>query len=213
MGRRTYLNRAYAISYPSRVEGWLDVCETEGELTRMIKPLPWGPLYCVLQQDDQTFTAYCSEEISLGDVCYEDIPRVRLDRARRPVKALWHGPPTLAEENEDSDSCLSTGMTGLNDIVLNTTLYNDLGDNSYVINICQSVDCICIHEILVSMYLFACKLLVRTLHKKKKNKNCSMSSSSSSSSSLSLLSSSSSSASFSPVEQSIYIWQLFPLPI
>ncbi|TDG40395.1 hypothetical protein AWZ03_013184 [Drosophila navojoa] len=154
MGRRTYLNRAYAISYPSRVEGWLDVCETEGELTRMIKPLPWGPLYCVLQQDDQTFTAYCSEEISifpatpkkeleLGDVCYEDIPRVRLDRARRPVKALWHGPPTLAEENEDSDSCLSTGMTGLNDIVLNTTLYNDLGE-------CQQYQICTDCEILIS---------------------------------------------------------------
>lgn len=40
--------------------------ETEGELTRLIKTLPWGPLYCVLQQDDQTFTAYCSEEISVS---------------------------------------------------------------------------------------------------------------------------------------------------
>lgn len=63
----------------------------------------------------------------LGDVCYEDIPRVRLDRVRRPAKALWDGPPTLAEENEDSDTCLGNGMNGLNDIVLNTTLYNDLG--------------------------------------------------------------------------------------
>ena len=26
MGRRTYFNRATDISYPSRVEGWLDVC-------------------------------------------------------------------------------------------------------------------------------------------------------------------------------------------
>lgn len=26
MGRRTYFNRASAITYPSRVEGWLDVC-------------------------------------------------------------------------------------------------------------------------------------------------------------------------------------------
>ncbi|KAH8274646.1 hypothetical protein KR026_002964 [Drosophila bipectinata] len=129
MGRRTYLSRASAISYPSRIEGWLDVCETEGEITRLIKTLPWGPLYCVLQQDDQTFTAYCSEEISLGDVCYEDIPRIRLDRVRRPAKALWDGPPTLAEENEDSDSCIgsgSGGMSGINDIVLNTTLYNEL---------------------------------------------------------------------------------------
>lgn len=60
-------------------------------------------------------------------MCYEDIPRVRLDRVRRPAKAMWDGPPTLAEENEDSDTCLGNGMSGLNDIVLNTTLYNDLG--------------------------------------------------------------------------------------
>ncbi|KAI8035545.1 hypothetical protein M5D96_011593, partial [Drosophila gunungcola] len=101
----------------------------EGELTRLNKTLPWGPFYCVLQQDDQNFTAYCSEEISRGDVCYEDIPRVRLDRVRRPAKALWDGPPTLAEENEDSDSCVggSGGMSGINDIVLNTTLYSELG--------------------------------------------------------------------------------------
>ncbi|KAH8364987.1 hypothetical protein KR200_010655 [Drosophila serrata] len=125
MGRRTYLSRASTISYPSRIEGWLDVCETEGEVTRLIKTLPWGPLYCVLQQDDQNFTAYCSEEISLGDVCYEDIPRVRLDRVRRPVRALWDGPPTLAEENEDSDS-FTGGMSGINDFVLNTTLYTEL---------------------------------------------------------------------------------------
>lgn len=26
MGRRTYFNRATEINYPSRVEGWLDVC-------------------------------------------------------------------------------------------------------------------------------------------------------------------------------------------
>lgn len=58
---------------------------------------------------------------------------MRLDRARRPAKALWDGPPTLAEENEnDSDTCLGNGMNGLNDIVLNTTLYNDLGKCVFV---------------------------------------------------------------------------------
>lgn len=31
-----------------------------------IKNLPWGPLYCVLQQDEQAFTAYCSEELSVS---------------------------------------------------------------------------------------------------------------------------------------------------
>lgn len=75
------------------------------------------------------YYSYNLLDLQLGDVCYEDIPRVRLDRVRRPAKALWDGPPTLAEENEDSDSCVggSGGMSGINDIVLNTTLYSELG--------------------------------------------------------------------------------------
>jgi len=76
----------------------------------------------------------------LGDVCYEDIPRVRLDRMRRPAKALWDGPPTLAEENEDSDTCLGNGMNGLNDIVLNTTLYNDLGKFMGAVHLLYTID-------------------------------------------------------------------------
>uniref|UniRef100_W8BIA5 Putative Ras GTPase-activating protein n=1 Tax=Ceratitis capitata TaxID=7213 RepID=W8BIA5_CERCA len=121
MGRRSF-NRVCAISYPSRVEGWLDVCESEGELTRKHKTLPWSPLYCVLQQDEQSFTAYCSEEISLTDVLFNEYPRVRLDRVRRPAKSLWDGPPTLPEEPEDSDTCPM-------DIALNTTLYSELGES------------------------------------------------------------------------------------
>ncbi|XP_058974628.1 ras GTPase-activating protein raskol isoform X2 [Musca domestica] len=134
MGRRTYFNRATAITYPSRVEGWLDVCETEGELTRKQKvTLPWGPLYCVLQQDEQAFTAYCSEEISilsatpkkeLTDIMCNEYPRVRLDRVRRPTKIVWDGPPTLPEEPEDSDT--SCPM----EIALNTTMYSEI-DTSY----------------------------------------------------------------------------------
>ncbi|XP_049311557.1 ras GTPase-activating protein raskol isoform X7 [Bactrocera dorsalis] len=120
MGRRSF-NRVCAINYPSRVEGWLDVCESEGELTRKHKTLPWSPLYCVLQQDEQSFTAYCSEEISLTDVLFNEYPRVRLDRVRRPAKSLWDGPPTLPEEPEDSDTCPM-------DIALNTTLYSELGE-------------------------------------------------------------------------------------
>ncbi|XP_067637261.1 ras GTPase-activating protein raskol isoform X2 [Eurosta solidaginis] len=131
MGRRSF-NRVCAVNYPSRVEGWLDICESEGELTRKQKTLPWSPLYCVLQQDEQSFTAYCSEEISifpatpkkeLTDVLFNEYPRVRLDRVRRPAKALWDGPPTLREEPEDSDTCPM-------DIALNTTLYSEL-DTSY----------------------------------------------------------------------------------
>lgn len=39
--------------------------EVEGQSTSLPN-LPWGPLYCVLQQDEQTFTAYCSEELSVS---------------------------------------------------------------------------------------------------------------------------------------------------
>ncbi|XP_055912329.1 ras GTPase-activating protein raskol isoform X2 [Eupeodes corollae] len=131
MGRRPF-NRVCAINYPSRVEGWLDVCENEGELSRKNIMLPWGPLYCVLQQDEQSFTAYCSEEISifpatpnkeLTDVLFNEYPRVRLDRVRKPAKVLWNGPPTVCEETEESDGCPI-------DIAANTTLYSDL-DTSY----------------------------------------------------------------------------------
>ncbi|KAL9880513.1 ras GTPase-activating protein raskol-like [Glossina fuscipes fuscipes] len=130
MGRRTYFNKVLAITYPSRIEGWLDVCESEGEVTRKQRvTLPWGPLYCVLQQDEQSFTAYCSEEISilsatprkeLTDVMCNEYPRVRLDRIRRPAKLSWDGPPTLREEPEDSD-------TSPMDVAVNTTFYKDLG--------------------------------------------------------------------------------------
>lgn len=41
------------------------VTEIEGQPTSL-KNLPWGPLYCVLQQDEQAFTAYCSEELSVS---------------------------------------------------------------------------------------------------------------------------------------------------
>lgn len=41
------------------------VSEVEGQPTH-IKNLPWSPLYCVLQQDEQCFTAYCSEELSVS---------------------------------------------------------------------------------------------------------------------------------------------------
>lgn len=40
--------------------------EFEGHPTTNVKNLPWSPLYCVLQQDEQTYTAYCSEELSVS---------------------------------------------------------------------------------------------------------------------------------------------------
>ncbi|XP_055620306.1 ras GTPase-activating protein raskol isoform X2 [Toxorhynchites rutilus septentrionalis] len=114
MIRRRAPNRFACINYPSRVEGWLDFCETEGQSTRSAN-LPWGPLFCVLQQDEQTLTSYCSEEFSmfalrtkkdakLTDVLFAELPRVRLDfPPKHQMNTIWEAPhhPTLKEEPED----------------------------------------------------------------------------------------------------------------
>lgn len=34
--------------------------------TKNVKKLTWDPQYCVLHQDEQTFSAYCSEELSVS---------------------------------------------------------------------------------------------------------------------------------------------------
>ncbi|XP_059619609.1 ras GTPase-activating protein raskol isoform X2 [Phlebotomus argentipes] len=137
MGRRL-ANRICEINYPSRIEGWLDVCEIEGQST-VARNLPWGPLYCVLQQDEQTFTAYCSEELSifpvtpnrekkLTDSIFAELPRVRLDHQKRSTcKSQWQGPPTVEEEPEDGVGDINfCGQM----IDLNTTLDGNL-DTSY----------------------------------------------------------------------------------
>ncbi|XP_031621273.1 probable Ras GTPase-activating protein isoform X3 [Contarinia nasturtii] len=145
MGRR--VNRICEIKYPSRVEGWLDVCEFEGHPTTNVKNLPWSPLYCVLQQDEQTYTAYCSEELSifpatpkkekLTDVLFAELPRVRLDRIRRPSKFLFDAHPTLSEVPEECEGYLDGGTDDISHnsdfqqrLDLNTTLTSPL-DTSY----------------------------------------------------------------------------------
>ncbi|XP_058834176.1 ras GTPase-activating protein raskol isoform X3 [Topomyia yanbarensis] len=102
MMRRRVPNKFSNINYPSRVEGWLDFCETEGQSTRSAN-LPWGPLYCVLQQDEQTLTSYCSEELSLTDILFAELPRVRLDHPpKHQMKTIWETRhPTLQEEPEE----------------------------------------------------------------------------------------------------------------
>lgn len=43
------------------------IAEVEGQQpSKNTKNIPWGPLYCVLQQDEMSFAAYCSEEISVS---------------------------------------------------------------------------------------------------------------------------------------------------
>ncbi|XP_062555047.1 ras GTPase-activating protein raskol isoform X2 [Armigeres subalbatus] len=131
MMRRRAPNRYSCINFPSRVEGWLDFYETEGQSTRSAN-VPWGPLYCVLQQDEQTLTTYCSEELSifpltpkkLTDVLFAELPRVRLDQPpKHQMKTIWESAhPTLQEEPEED--------AGEHHIQHNTSLRSAL-DTSY----------------------------------------------------------------------------------
>lgn len=124
--RRRAPNRYSCINYPSRVEGWLDFFETEGQSTRSSK-VPWGPLYCVLQQDEQTLTSYCSEELSLTDVLFAELPRVRLDQPpKQQMNTIWEGShPTLQEEpDEESEQ---------HHIHQNTSLRSALGESVHPI--------------------------------------------------------------------------------
>ncbi|XP_024080981.1 probable Ras GTPase-activating protein isoform X2 [Cimex lectularius] len=70
-----------------------------------IPHLTWEPYFCVLLQDEQTLTAYRSEELSIGDSLFVDLPRVRLDGGARAFRQRWGydlGPPPLLEEEEES---------------------------------------------------------------------------------------------------------------
>ncbi|XP_054273191.1 ras GTPase-activating protein raskol isoform X2 [Macrosteles quadrilineatus] len=88
----------------------------------------WEPYFCVLLQDEQTLTAYRSEELSIfpgtpdgiranlkiGDALFVDLPRVRLDGGARVFRQRWgydvggcvgvEAPPPLIEEDEDAEA-------------------------------------------------------------------------------------------------------------
>ncbi|XP_060834528.1 ras GTPase-activating protein raskol-like isoform X2 [Rhopalosiphum padi] len=70
--------------------------------------ITWEPYFCVLLQDEQTLTAYRSEELSIGDSLFVDLPRVRLDGGAKKFRQRWgyeliNQPPVLLEEDEDQD--------------------------------------------------------------------------------------------------------------
>ncbi|KAK3908229.1 Ras GTPase-activating protein raskol [Frankliniella fusca] len=71
----------------------------------------WEPHFCVLLQDEQTLTAYRSEELAVGDALFVDLPRVRLDGGVKAFRQRWgyelQPPPTLLEEEEDGGGNLS----------------------------------------------------------------------------------------------------------
>ncbi|XP_073970020.1 ras GTPase-activating protein raskol isoform X4 [Rhodnius prolixus] len=71
-----------------------------------LSTITWEPYFCVLLQDEQTLTAYRSEELSIGDSLFVDLPRVRLDGGARAFRQRWGydlGPPPLLEEEEEAD--------------------------------------------------------------------------------------------------------------
>ncbi|KAK9304901.1 hypothetical protein QLX08_003853 [Tetragonisca angustula] len=109
------------LEYPCRVEGWLNVCEAECCVGEAAGEACWEPCYCVLLQDEQTLTAYRSEDMALfagtacmfkshnklGDAMFVELPRVRLDGGARAFRQHWGyesrplaPPPPLIEEDE-----------------------------------------------------------------------------------------------------------------
>ncbi|KAG5674084.1 hypothetical protein PVAND_004071 [Polypedilum vanderplanki] len=108
------------------------ICQTEsdGEL-RCWRNLIWYPFYCVLQQEEQTFTAYCSEELSLADVFFAELPRIRIDGrsndARpRSRKTIWEPTPSTIHEEAEDEMVFNSS-----NIELNTALQNCLGKFLY----------------------------------------------------------------------------------
>ncbi|XP_067129994.1 ras GTPase-activating protein nGAP isoform X3 [Centruroides vittatus] len=82
--------------------------------TKQDHGLPWKPHYCVLLQDDCTFTHYPTEEMSIGDRLFVDLPRIRLDGGRQAFRRRWgydiSGPPPLPEEDEESELSETTSL-------------------------------------------------------------------------------------------------------
>ncbi|CAB3368864.1 Hypothetical predicted protein [Cloeon dipterum] len=86
---------------------------------RGVSLVTWEPFFCVLLQDEQTFTTYRSEEMAIGDSLFVDLPRVRLDGGAKAFRQKWgyepcQPPPLLEEEegvipegDEDEDSSVA----------------------------------------------------------------------------------------------------------
>ncbi|XP_063972511.1 ras GTPase-activating protein raskol isoform X10 [Diachasmimorpha longicaudata] len=96
-------------------------CEADCCVGETSEEACWEPCYCVLLQDEQTLTAYRSEDMALfagtgcffrghhkiGDAMFVELPRVRLDGGARTFRQHWGyesrphvPPPPLIEEDE-----------------------------------------------------------------------------------------------------------------
>ncbi|XP_075228191.1 uncharacterized protein LOC142328370 [Lycorma delicatula] len=89
-----------------------------------INDVAWEPYFCVLLQDEQTLTAYRSEDLALfpgtyfglrnrmkiGDALFVELPRVRLDGGAKAFRQRWGydggapaAPPLLEEDEEEQE--------------------------------------------------------------------------------------------------------------
>lgn len=76
--------------------------------------------------------------VQLTDVLFAELPRVRLDRIRRPSKFLFDAHPTLSEVPEECEGYLDGGTDDISQssdfrLDLNTTLTSPLGKYTYKI--------------------------------------------------------------------------------
>ncbi|GFY74757.1 uncharacterized protein TNIN_7131 [Trichonephila inaurata madagascariensis] len=82
------------------------------------QPINWKPYYCVLLQDDRSFTHFPTEEMSIGERLFLELPRVRLDGGRQAFRRRWGydmGVPSVPEEDEDSSELSETTPYGTRD--------------------------------------------------------------------------------------------------
>ncbi|KAG8317813.1 hypothetical protein J6590_018207 [Homalodisca vitripennis] len=98
----------------------------------------WEPYFCVLLQDEQTLTAYRSEELSIfpgtpnglranvkiGDALFVELPRVRLDGGAKAFRQRWGyegaAPPPLLEEDEEGEADTEAETVSLREDIMPT---------------------------------------------------------------------------------------------
>ncbi|XP_046668232.1 ras GTPase-activating protein raskol-like isoform X4 [Homalodisca vitripennis] len=132
MGKRTAL---LPLAYPCRVEGWLNVYDKELQMGHVpantlkdkderLPLVAWEPYFCVLLQDEQTLTAYRSEELSIGDALFVELPRVRLDGGAKAFRQRWGyegaAPPPLLEEDEEGEADTEAETVSLREDIMPT---------------------------------------------------------------------------------------------
>ncbi|XP_050073346.1 ras GTPase-activating protein raskol isoform X2 [Anopheles maculipalpis] len=92
-------NRLVSIKFPSRLEGWLDIFESQHPLIN-ISDEHWHTQYCILLQDEQTLTAYCKDDFNLTAPSHNDFSRNRF-MARCMTSSWKSAQPTVIEEQDE----------------------------------------------------------------------------------------------------------------